>query len=59
MIRKGTMVDEQFFVSSTFNELILRGLTVVAHEVPGESFRSMHTPSGVQGFISTIQERKS
>lgn len=57
VIRKRHEVGGQFYVSSTYNELILDGKRIVAHEIPGENFCGLHTKSGVDSFVATLQER--
>lgn len=57
VLRKRNEVGGLFYVSSTFNELILDGKRVLAHEIPSESFCGLHTKGGVESFIATLQER--
>ncbi|MCA8972395.1 MAG: glycosyltransferase family 2 protein [Planctomycetes bacterium] len=57
VIRKQTEVGGQYYVSSTFNELILDGKRVLAHEIESDSFRGLHTKDGVDSFIVSMQDR--
>ncbi len=57
VIRKRTMVGDQYYVSSTYNSMILSNKRIVAHEVPAEAFCSLHTPRGVENFIAALQDR--
>lgn len=59
VIRKRHEVGGLFYVSSTFNELILDGRRVVAREIPSESFCGLHTQGGVESFVASLQEKQS
>lgn len=56
VIRKRTVVGQSYFVSSTYNSMILAGKRVVSHEVPADVFCGLHTEAGVQEFIASMKE---
>lgn len=57
VIRKKNAVGDQYYVSSTFNELILAGKRVIAHEIPADHFHGLHTREGVDAFLTAMQEK--
>lgn len=57
VIRKRNAVGGLYYVSSTFNEMILDGMRITAHEIAGENFCGLHTKSGVESFVASLQEK--
>jgi len=50
VIRKGTKVKDRFFVSQTFNELILDGLRLGMYKIPREAYHSFYSPGRIAEF---------
>jgi len=50
VIRKGTRVKDRFFVSQTFNELILDGLRLGVYNIPREAYHSFYSPGRIAEF---------
>ena len=57
VIRKRNEVGGLYYVSSTYNSMILDGKRVVAHEIDGEAFCGLHSKDGVLHFASVLQEK--
>lgn len=50
VIRKGTRVKDRFFVSQTFNELILAGKRLGTYEIPRDAYHSFYSPGRIAEF---------
>ncbi len=54
MIRKSCSSTDVFFVSPTFNELILENKFVKAIAIPNESYHSFYTPQKIEEFEKSL-----
>jgi len=50
VIRKGTRVKDRFFVSQTFNELILSGMRLGTYEISRDAYHSFYSPGRIAEF---------
>jgi NDP-sugar pyrophosphorylase family protein len=49
-IQKGYEIDGKFYIAPTINELILKGLKVVAHRINNDHFHTFFTPERIKKY---------
>lgn len=54
VIRKGLTVNDNYFVSSTYNEMILRNKNIIAHKISNESFFGLDSEEAIRFFSAKI-----
>ena len=57
VIRKDASIGGAFYVSSVYNEMILKGLLVLPYKIPNESFFPLDTPETIDAFVKHIQRQ--
>lgn len=50
MIRKDASVNEQFYISPVFNELVLQNLNLRAYSVPNKNYHTFYSPQKIQEY---------
>jgi len=59
VIRKDANVNGAYYVSSVYNEMILRSLLVLPYKIPNASFFPLDTPETIDAFVKYIQRQKN
>ncbi|MCC2624726.1 MAG: putative nucleotidyltransferase [Burkholderiales bacterium] len=57
VILNQSMVNDRFFISSTFNELILDKKVVKAVKVPQDSYHSFYTPQRIEDYEAMVKPK--
>ncbi len=55
VIRKDTLIDGKFYVSSTYNEMILNSNKIIAYEIDKKNFHSLDSDVTINSFSDKIR----
>jgi NDP-sugar pyrophosphorylase family protein len=58
VIEKGASLNDKFYISSTFNELILDGKKLVAYTISNERYHSLYSPEMLQRYSDRLAAAK-
>lgn len=56
VIKKETMINGKYFVSSTFNELLLMNKKVIAYKIKNENFFPLDTEESIYNFATRLKK---
>jgi NDP-sugar pyrophosphorylase family protein len=56
-IEKGSVTGDRFYISSTFNELVLDGRKVLAHEIEASRYHSFYSPEMLSKYIDRMGQK--
>ena len=57
-IRKDAQLDGKFFLSSTFNEMILKGKHISAFTIPSSSYHNFYDVSAIKAYENILKKRE-
>ena len=56
VIRKDANINGYFYVTSTYNEMILKNKLIIHYKIPNEEFFALDTPETVESFVRHLKK---
>jgi dTDP-glucose pyrophosphorylase len=57
-IKKDAHVNEQFYISSTLNELVLENKNMETYNIPSSNYHNFYSPNKIKEYEESIKKRK-